>query len=53
MEINSIKGAGKDSLRVNGYIQAQQNNEKFSTAYFNSVKFIRSRISKLAILPGN
>jgi hypothetical protein len=53
MEINSIREAGKDALRVDGYLKASQNKDKFSGGYFNSVKIIRNRISKLAILPGN
>jgi hypothetical protein len=53
MEINSIKQAGPDSLRVDGYLQSQKNNDKFSESYFRSVRIIRNRISKLAILPGN
>lgn len=53
MEINSIKGAGPDSLRNSGYIQAEQDRDKFSEGYSSSVRIIRNRISKLAILPGN
>jgi hypothetical protein len=53
MEINSIKQAGPDSLRIDGYLQSQKNKDKFSEGYFKSIKIIRNRISELAILPGN
>ena len=53
MEISSIRVDGKDALKMNGYLEAQKNSEKFSKSYFKSVKIIRNRISKLAILPGN
>lgn len=53
MEINSIREAGKDALRISGYLNAQKNNREFSEGYFKSVIIIRNRISKLAILPGN
>ncbi len=53
MEINSIKQAGPDSLKTDGYLQSAKNNDKFSEGYFKSVRIIRNRISKLAILPGN
>jgi len=53
MEINSIREAGKDALRADGYREARKNHKEFSEGYFKSVKIIRNRISKLAILPGN
>jgi hypothetical protein len=52
MEINSIKQAGPDSLRSRGYIEAQKNKDKFSEGYSDSMRIIRNRIAKLAILPG-
>jgi hypothetical protein len=52
MEINSIKQAGPDSLKTDGYLQSKKNNDNFSEGYFKSVRIIRKRISKLAILPG-
>jgi two-component sensor histidine kinase len=52
-EINSVRKAGKDALRMDGYVEASQNNETFSEGYIKSVRIIRNRISRLAILPGN
>ena len=52
-EINCIRGAGKDALSMDGYVQAEKNRSKFSEGYSNSVRIIRKRISRLVILPGN
>ncbi|MDR3773742.1 MAG: hypothetical protein P4L26_10370 [Terracidiphilus sp.] len=52
-EINTIREAVKDALNVTGFLQAQKNKENFSEGYLKSVKIIRDRISKLAILPGH
>jgi hypothetical protein len=53
MEINSVRGDGMDALSPGGYLKAEKNRSKFSEGYSNSVRIIRKRISKLAILPGN
>jgi outer membrane murein-binding lipoprotein Lpp len=52
-EINSIREDGKNALSVPGYLQSDKNRSKFSESYLNSVRIIRERISKLAILPGS
>jgi hypothetical protein len=53
MEINSVRRDGRDALSPSGYLEAEKNRSKFSEGYSNSVRIIRKRISKLAILPGN
>jgi hypothetical protein len=53
MEINSIREAGPDSLNPTEYLRSQNYKDKFSEGYFESVRIIRNRIAKLAILPGN
>ena len=48
-----LRAAVKEALRMDGYVEASQNNETFSEGYIKSVRIIRNRISRLAILPGN
>jgi hypothetical protein len=53
MEIISIVESGPDSIKHTEYLRSKENKDKFSEGYSDSIRIIRNRITKLAILPGH